>query len=126
MVWLEMTDWRCRQSGDCCRAADVVGMTAGELAAVRAVDRRDVAVRHLADGRVEVAKLDGRGCPYYEGGCRVYEVRPGVCRAYGCFRKGAEPYTDDLLQRRMAESAGVRRLAVRMWEEGERWTAEHP
>lgn len=119
------TDWRCRQSGDCCRAADAVVMTVGEFAAVRAVDARAVAVCQLGDGRVEVGKLDGRGCPYYENGCRVYPVRPGVCRAYGCFRKGTEPYTDDGMRRRMAESKGVRRLAVRMWEEGERWTKEH-
>lgn len=118
-------DWRCRQSGDCCRAADAVVMTPGELAAVRAVDGRAVAVCELGDGRVEVGKLDGRGCPYYEGGCRVYAVRPGVCRAWGCFRKGTEPYADDLMQRRMAESAGVRRVAGRMVEEGARWTAEH-
>lgn len=117
-------EWRCRQSGACCRAASAVVMTPGELAAVQAVDGRDVAVRALPDGRVEVGHLRGTGCPYYEGGCVVYAVRPGVCRAWGCFRRGAEPYTDDVMLRRLRESAGVRRAARRMLDEAERWTRE--
>jgi len=118
-------DWRCRQSGDCCRAAGAVVMTPGEFAAVRAVDDREVGTRVVSGGRLEVFNLHGTGCPYYENGCAVYAVRPGVCRAWGCFRKGTEPYRDDLMLVRMAESAGVRRVAGKMVEEGERWTDEH-
>lgn len=117
-------DWRCRQSGDCCRAAAVVVMTPGEFAAVRAVDDREVGTRLVSGGRLEVFNLHGTGCPYYASGCAVYAVRPGVCRAWGCFRKGTEPYRDDLMLTRMAESAGVRRVALRMVGEGEQWTKE--
>lgn len=116
-------EWRCRQSGACCRSASAVVMTPGELAAVQAVDGREVGVRTVGD-RVEVFHLHGTGCPYYEGGCVVYAVRPGVCRAWGCFRRGAEPYTDDVMLRRLRESAGVRRAARRMLDEAERWTRE--
>lgn len=100
-------------------------MTPGEWAAVRAVDDRPVVTRELPDGRVEVGRLEGRGCPYYEGRCVVYAVRPGVCRAFGCFRRPGEAYTDDVMWRRLRESAGVRRVAARMVGEGERWTVEH-
>lgn len=119
-----MTDWVCGRSGACCRAADAVGMTVGEWAAIRAVADRPVAVRAMPDGRVEVSRIEGRGCPYYEGGCVVYDVRPGVCRAFGCFRRPGEAYTDDVMVRRVGASAGVRRVARRMLEEAERWTNE--
>lgn len=116
-------EWRCCQSGDCCRAASAVVMTVGEWAAVQAVDGREVGVRTVGD-RVEVFNLYGTGCPYYAGGCVVYAVRPGVCRAFGCFRRGTEPYTDDVMLRRVRESAGVRRAARKMGEEAEQWTRE--
>lgn len=97
-------------------------MTRGELAAIRAVDPREVVVRELADGRVEVSGL-GQRCAYYEDGCRVYAVRPGVCRAFGCF--GGDGTLAGMLGR-MAESAGVRRVALTMGDEAEAWTAGHP
>lgn len=98
-------------------------MTTGELAAVRAVDDRAVTVKELLDGRVEVSGT-GEACPYYGSGCAVYAVRPGVCRAYGCFRKGAEPFYPRIMLKRMTESAGVRRVALRMLDEAEQWTRE--
>lgn len=99
-------------------------MTPGEFAAVRAVDDRAVGTRGVDGGRLEVFSLTGLGCPYYAGGCQVYAVRPGACRAWGCFRKGTEPYRDDLMLTRLRESAGVRRVALRMLEEAEAWTGE--
>jgi len=121
-----MPAWTCQQSGACCRAADAVVMTRGELAAVQAVDARPVAIIETGDGRVEVANLHGRGCPYYDHGCQVYPVRPGVCRSFGCFRRPGEAYHDGIMRQRMAQSAGVRRAALDLWDEAEAWTKAHP
>lgn len=119
-----MSDWQCARSGDCCRHAGAVVMTPGELAAVRAVTSRPHLVTETGDGRVEVSSVDGGlTCAFYADGCTVYAVRPGVCRAYGCFRRPGEAYTAGGNIRRIGESAGVRRVALRLLTEAEAWTA---
>lgn len=116
-----MADWQCARSGDCCRDVGGVTMTPGELAAVRAVSDRP----HVYVGG-EVFRVDGRGCPWWEDGCTVYAVRPGVCRAYGCFRRPGEPFAGmPGMIARMRDSRGVQRVALRMLEEAEAWTREH-
>ena len=123
-----MSDWVCRQSGQCCEAAGAVTMTRAEWARVHAarpevsVIVRDVSRR---DGRVEIlAAAGGTCCPFYEGRCTVYDVRPGACRAYGCFRqREGMPFVADSIFRRYAESAGVRRVADRMVAAADAWTA---
>ncbi len=115
-------DWTCCQSGRCCREAVSVTMTRGELQAVSAAaGAREVRTTWLPDGRCEVSRVDGSAeCPFYEDGCTVYAVRPGVCRAFGCF--GTTDGVAGML-RRVGESAGVRRVAVRMMDAADAWTA---
>lgn len=77
--------------------------------------------------RQHIVRVDGqRGCPFLlgRGTCAVYDVRPGVCRAYGCFRKSpSDPYRGmDGMLARFHDSAGVRRVALRMFNEAEEWT----
>lgn len=122
-----MPDWTCQRSGECCASSPVVGMTRGELAAVQAVSAVPVIVTEVGDGRVEVmAATGGSACAYWADGCTVYDVRPGVCRAYGCFRRPGEPYGGvEGMIARLHASAGVRRVAFRMADEAEAWTREH-
>lgn len=118
-----MADWACARSGCCCLAANAVGMTVGEWAAVKAAAPSvPVIVVRMPDGRVEVSAVSGRACAFYRDGCTVYAVRPGACRAYGCFRRPGEPYTDAGHFQRIQESAGVRRVQARLLTEAEAWT----
>ena len=118
------TDWRCARSGGCCLEAGAVGMTVGELAAVRAVTSVPHLVTSVGAGRVEVSAVGGgRACAFYADGCTVYGVRPGMCRAYGCFRRPGAALTVEGHLGRVAESAGVRRVARRMLAEADAWTA---
>ena len=98
----------------------------GELPA-RAVAAGDRPVRttEMSDGRFEVSNVDGSPvCPFYAEGCTVYAVRPGACRAFGCFRRPGEAFAGmDGMLARVKDSAGVRRVALRMMDEAERWTA---
>lgn len=116
-----MPDWACARSGDCCTSP--VGMTVAEWRVVSAA-APDVPVwlRALPDGRVEVSAREGERCAFYRDGCTVYAVRPGVCRAFGCFRKEGEPFVEGGNLVRIAESAGVRRVQARMVVEAEQWT----
>lgn len=112
------TDWVCQRSGACCTSP--VGMTEGEWARVRMeAPTVPVEVQPTFDGRVDVSRPGGGPCAFYEGGCTVYPVRPGVCRAFGCF--GTTDGVAGML-RRVGESAGVRRVALRMLDEAESWT----
>lgn len=113
-----MSDWQCCRSGRCCTSP--VGMTEGEWARVRAeAPGVPVEAQHRFDGRVDVSRPGGGSCAFYADGCTVYAVRPGVCRAFGCF--GGDGTVQGALKR-VGESAGVRRVAFRMLDEGERWT----
>lgn len=120
-----VSDWTCAQSGCCCQAAGAVGMTVGEWAVVKAeAPDVPVIVVRMPDGRVEVSAVDGsKACPFYRDGCTVYPVRPGVCRAYGCFRGAGVPYSETGHFQRIRESSGVRRVQARLLEAAERWTA---
>ena len=120
--------WVCAQSGACCRSAGAVTMTVGEWAAVRAVAPDvPVVVLDVRPGVVEVlAATGGDACAFYAAGCTVYPVRPGVCRAYGCFRRPGEAFAGMAgMIGRVQASAGVRRVAVRMVQDADVWTAAH-
>lgn len=122
-------DWTCCKSGDCCRDTDGVTVTQSELAAVRT--QAGGITFGLVDApgddtRQHIVRVDGqRGCPFLVGNaCAIYDVRPGVCRVYGCFRKSpSDPYRGmDGMLARFKDSAGVRRVALRMFDEAEEWT----
>lgn len=132
-----MADWICHRTGDCCREAQGVVATEGEVAAMRAaapdvtVARQEVATPDPDTGtpRVHLFRVDGSpGCPYYDDGCRVYDVRPGPCRAFGCFRRSAtDPYRGvSGATLRWRESAGVRRRQLEMVRDAADWTKAHP
>lgn len=119
--------WRCCKSGDCCRDVYGVAVTDGELAAVRT--QAGGITFGLMEGdetRQHLVRVDGqRGCPFLvDNRCVVYDVRPGVCRAYGCFRKSpTDPYRGmDGMLARFKDSAGVRRVALKMYNDAEEWT----
>ena len=102
-------------------------MTRGEYASVVEMSRRPHVTREMPDGRVQVYRVDGGlACPWYDGGCTVYPVRPGVCRAYGCFRKAGEAWTMEGHLARIRGSRGVQRVQARMLEAAEAWTATRP
>lgn len=120
-----MPDWACQRTGDCCRVTETVQVSRSELAALRGA-RPDVEplIVSQAGARVEIA---AGPCPYLaaDGGCSVYAVRPWRCRVWACFRRAGEGYAHDALERRLADSAGVRRVWRLMLTEAEPWGRQH-
>lgn len=57
--------------GQCC---GVVPATREELAAIR---------RYMAAKGVEAVDRGGLTCPFFDGRCTIYPVRPFICRAFG-------------------------------------------
>ena len=57
--------------GECC---GVVPATRDELAAIR---------RYMAHHGVEAVDRGGLTCPFFDGKCTIYPVRPFICRAFG-------------------------------------------
>ena len=95
-------------------------MTPGEWAKVKAAAPDVLVVVTQWEGGVEVSREGGgEACAFYNHACTVYAVRPGVCRAFGCF--GTNGTMAGMLKR-VGESAGVRRVALKMFDAAERWT----
>jgi Fe-S-cluster containining protein len=120
------TDWQCSQGGCCCRITGTVEVSPSELEELRRA-RPEVVPLTRPAGREDRLEILAGPCPYLgkDSRCTVYAVRPWRCRVWSCFRKPGEPYTDDAMNRRLAESAGVRRLWLRHVEEARPWAEGH-
>lgn len=57
--------------GQCCGPVPV---TKAELAAVK---------RYIEREKVEAVDRGALTCPFYDGKCTIYPVRPYICRAFG-------------------------------------------
>jgi Fe-S-cluster containining protein len=103
-----MSAFECRQCGRCCRKLDYRdGMTADDMARLRALDRQDilkwVSIKQSGGDHEEYRIWVEPGtnqfaetCPFLKRGpseslwvCRIHDVKPQVCRHYPVSRKHA-------------------------------------
>lgn len=79
--------WRCHQSGECCRAISAVVMTEPEKVRVEhaAPEGTSLVWSALPEG---FWSLQAAPCPLLasDGRCGIYQDRPYNCRRWGCFR----------------------------------------
>ena len=101
----------CGSCSECCRGPGrELALGEADLAAIEGSRWRiRWTVEHLPDGRVLLGSDEGGTCLHLgAGGCRVYEDRPPVCRAFDC--------------RTLVEHPGlperVRAVAVRLLADG--------
>ena len=81
-----LQDQICTKCGKCCTENTSLRAQKQELkriAEVKSISykklKKKVKARPKKNGTLTVSR---RPCPFYEDGCSVYDVRPGVCRAY--------------------------------------------
>ena len=137
-------EWKCQQSGDCCRVPPVVVMTAEEAellkgeAAARAVIGKPVETLQFYPLEDDKVAMKAGPCPFVgtaldgRSTCTVYSVRPYNCRRFGCMRpKPAEELFEmnstgcrNLLDR-LEISRPARRLATLMQRKAQKWAIKH-
>jgi Fe-S-cluster containining protein len=76
----------CTRCGKCCSHNTSFKAQKEELKRIAAYKnlsykklKKRIRARPRKDGTLRVTR---RPCPFYEDGCSVYDIRPGVCRAY--------------------------------------------
>lgn len=81
-----LQDQICTRCGNCC--TENTSLKAQKLELKRIAERKGSSYKKLKkkikarpnkDGTMRISR---RLCPFYEKGCSVYDIRPGVCRAY--------------------------------------------
>lgn len=81
-----LQDQICTRCGNCC--TENTSLKAQKLELKQIAERKGSSYKKLKkkikarprkDGTMRVSR---RPCPFYEDGCSVYDIRPGVCRAY--------------------------------------------
>lgn len=117
--------WTCQRSGDCCRVAGEVLLTAQERDTILALrPGYDRAFRTRKDGWVLMAQP----CAFLTVGntCSVYEARPFNCRRYACYRPdpAAEPWSEACLHERLSDRM-VRRDYARKQRRAQVWASQH-
>ena len=123
-----LQDQICTRCGNCCTENRSLKTQKLELKSIAEFKntsykklKKKIKARPLNDGTMRVSR---RPCPFYDDGCSVYKVRPGVCRAYPtndllAALGGTGPYpesceiSDDLL----AEIVIKRALEEKMFRE---------
>lgn len=83
--------------------------------------KRRIKARPRKDGTMRVTR---RPCPFYEDGCSVYDIRPGVCRAYPTNKllaalagNGEYPVKCEIADALLAEIVIKRALEEKMYRE---------
>lgn len=81
-----LQDQICTRCGNCCTENTSLRAQKQELKQIAELKnisykklKKKVKARPSNDGAMRVSR---RPCPFYEDGCSVYQIRPGVCRAY--------------------------------------------
>ena len=81
-----LQDQICTQCGNCCTENTSLRAQKQELkriAEAKSISykklKKKIKARPKKNGTMTVSR---RPCPFYEKGCSVYDIRPGVCRAY--------------------------------------------
>jgi Fe-S-cluster containining protein len=137
VVQTDMSEFECRQCGECCRAlAYHDGMAAEDVAHLKKHGRKDILkwVREskTSDGRTvyriwvtpETNQYE-RPCPFLKHGpspdrwiCRIHEVKPQICRNYPVSRKhavmtGCPGFDRDVKGNELESKSGRRRAGSR-------------
>jgi len=73
-----LQDQICTRCGWCCTENTALRASKDELKNIAAFKKR-IKARPRKDRTLRVTR---HPCPFYEDGCSVYQIRPGVCRSY--------------------------------------------
>jgi len=78
---LTPSNFRCERCGDCCRYL-TVRLDKKDISMIKGEGFEDFFV--FDDFiKSDVLKRDDKGCVFFDGdGCKIYDVRPTVCRKY--------------------------------------------
>lgn len=99
-------------------------MTGRERAALWAA-RPEVVTTWRMSPDVGFVELVAGPCPYFDGACTVYDVRPYNCRRYLCGREDGEPWADGAVPVRFLTDPGMTRLYARNQAAAQGWAVAH-
>lgn len=113
--------WACCHRGDCCKTGKLV-MTHEEAALLK--DRPSVRPKMWTSAG-NVTALLGSPCPFWDGSCTVYDVRPYNCRRYMCGREGEEPFDPAPVPQKVLQIRGLRRQYAMNQKKAQKWARNH-
>ena len=112
--------FECQRCGRCCRGEPgAVWVNKGEMGDISSflgITPEAFAKNYLRsiNGRLSLLEYGNGVCAMYDGGCKIYDVRPGQCRAFPFWKSNLESCVDWERLQKTCPGAGKGKLHTQM------------